>query len=1014
MSSDITAEEVKARTLFKSQKFAEAADEYDALYKQFQSEPKWLTNRALCLQSLDKHSHAIKLCEKSISLFPTWPRAYEYQAKSLRALGRLNDATVILKEGIETLSSTSSSISKTASSSADIERLEKELSTIQIHLHQDNIASQYDTSLKAPFFPGEIPIELLTPYPDMKLPFQLPANEQERLKKLVKFDFKLTQTAGKLESQSKTQEAVRVYVQQAKLGCTCSMSNLVRIYKNGDKGFRPDVKQAIYWAQRCLNHGPSPFYEELLGGVDKAIAACQEALGSAYRHGIGIERNLTEAKRFLSLAAESGDPLSMNNYASFLTQNMQYELSVSFYRKAATAGYARAMLNLGNELSIGRGCELDVKEAEHWLSKALKLGDSLAIQMLQKMICLNFQGVRRMKALEGVRDKLKLVKEMETSHGGVRPSTMLMEADLLLCLQKEEDELLTNLEVRNQLTILGESFSLPEEFASKKETTSASYKEYLLGLLMSHRRVTEKEKAAADAAEQACRVQPNAEAASACLKVGQIFGKKSDSHQADALRFFSLASSAGNMEGCFLAGVLQGKSSKATELRKAQKYFKKAASQGHPQAADALQALNQRLKGGTKSNVPPGESTNVEGSLSSEIKSSIDRIQPNFSEQDCSVILEFLESQTQVSSNPSQDIYTVGGLVPPAVIDQIRVMEVYLDKEENHGSYTGRCMLYSLRHFLVARAFMSQGDFARAVKELYLAYIFDEKGISIECAGNKRSNVPSLAPDFLRCFQFIDEQFVSNPRDFELVCLKIFTAQRMETRLYFSELAVQLSPPHLLPKMLKLRGCMAMFSGNFVAGKEDFERALSILETNNSSSFWPYHPEDLTVDWNSMRSVMKLSLEAELGRSALQTATKDLYKAKRLLHKFQANAPPDTHWYWQSFADLSEAKIGIAEGKNLFPDVEELKQLVSESNRTMALRLPVFPKVNTKEDFPKFDQLNTKIKMYEQFFSRGKKGKKAPPPDKCWGCDVASESLNKCSICKLAKYCSKDCQKKHW
>eukprot|EP01027_Heterolobosea_sp_BB2_P002960 GEZU01004456.1.p1 GENE.GEZU01004456.1~~GEZU01004456.1.p1 ORF type:complete len:292 (-),score=69.20 GEZU01004456.1:65-880(-) len=55
------------------------------------------SNRAACLQKLERHEEAIVDCDKAINTYPTYAKAYTRKATSLTALKRLEDAVYVLR-----------------------------------------------------------------------------------------------------------------------------------------------------------------------------------------------------------------------------------------------------------------------------------------------------------------------------------------------------------------------------------------------------------------------------------------------------------------------------------------------------------------------------------------------------------------------------------------------------------------------------------------------------------------------------------------------------------------------------------------------------------------------------------------------------------------------------------------------------------------------------------------------------------------------------------------------------
>ena len=86
---------------------------------------------------------------------------------------------------------------------------------------------------------------------------------------------------------------------------------------------------------------------------------------------------VAEADSFSDLQkkANSGDLAAM-------TRLGDYRLAMQWYRKAADARVARAMINLGGMYQRGEGVTSDIQQARSWYEKAAALGDKSAKQWL--------------------------------------------------------------------------------------------------------------------------------------------------------------------------------------------------------------------------------------------------------------------------------------------------------------------------------------------------------------------------------------------------------------------------------------------------------------------------------------------------------------------------------------------------------------------------------------------------------------------------------------------------------
>jgi len=145
---------------------------------------------------------------------------------------------------------------------------------------------------------------------------------------------------------------------------------------------------------------PAPFVPQLLAqsqspskGMDpkllaRAKAGDAEALflvAYAYDKGVGVPQDHAEADKWYRKAAEAGYPRAMARLGAMYAlghgglpkDDVQ---AVVWYRKAAEAGQALAMTNLGQMYAAGRGgLPQDESEAAIWYRKAAEAGDAFGM-----------------------------------------------------------------------------------------------------------------------------------------------------------------------------------------------------------------------------------------------------------------------------------------------------------------------------------------------------------------------------------------------------------------------------------------------------------------------------------------------------------------------------------------------------------------------------------------------------------------------------------------------------------
>ena len=167
-------------------------------------------------------------------------------------------------------------------------------------------------------------------------------------------------------------------------------------FKAADEAYR--AKNYALWVQACQEDagrgekrcqrvlgtaykygmGVEKNFETSIDWLKKAAAQgemyAEEILGDCYKNGIGVKRDYQEALRWFKLSASRGNPWAFNNMANIY----RYGLGVSrdpvealtLYRIAAEKGNAAAQNNLADMYRIGDGVERNPGQAFQWALKS--------------------------------------------------------------------------------------------------------------------------------------------------------------------------------------------------------------------------------------------------------------------------------------------------------------------------------------------------------------------------------------------------------------------------------------------------------------------------------------------------------------------------------------------------------------------------------------------------------------------------------------------------------------------
>jgi TPR repeat protein len=100
----------------------------------------------------------------------------------------------------------------------------------------------------------------------------------------------------------------------------------------------------------------------------------QNNLGVMYLDGKGVPQNMSEAVRYLSLAAASGSSLGQNNLGGLYREGKgvprDYILAARWFTAAAGQGNGAAMYNLGLMYEMGQGMKAEPFHAYMWYALA--------------------------------------------------------------------------------------------------------------------------------------------------------------------------------------------------------------------------------------------------------------------------------------------------------------------------------------------------------------------------------------------------------------------------------------------------------------------------------------------------------------------------------------------------------------------------------------------------------------------------------------------------------------------
>jgi len=129
-------------------------------------------------------------------------------------------------------------------------------------------------------------------------------------------------------------------------------------------------------------------FQRLLQAAESQAPAVWHAVGTAYDSGRGTKRDKAEAIRWFRRAAEAGFAPAMLNLGLCLhlpEPALNQAEAVHWFREAAERGYAGGMVWLGFAYREGSGVPCDYHEAVQWFIKAVEAGDSHSLIHVGRM-----------------------------------------------------------------------------------------------------------------------------------------------------------------------------------------------------------------------------------------------------------------------------------------------------------------------------------------------------------------------------------------------------------------------------------------------------------------------------------------------------------------------------------------------------------------------------------------------------------------------------------------------------
>ncbi|MEC7786519.1 MAG: tetratricopeptide repeat protein [Nitrospinota bacterium] len=130
----------------------------------------------------------------------------------------------------------------------------------------------------------------------------------------------------------------------------------------------------------------------------KGLAKAQYNLGVMYEKGIGVEKNLNQAKKWFQFAAEQGLAKAQYNlglmYGKGKGVEKDYSQAIKWMTLAADQGNGKAQTNLGWMYETGKGVPRDTQKALSWYHLASDQGLAKAQEKLNLLLKKNKENLQ--------------------------------------------------------------------------------------------------------------------------------------------------------------------------------------------------------------------------------------------------------------------------------------------------------------------------------------------------------------------------------------------------------------------------------------------------------------------------------------------------------------------------------------------------------------------------------------------------------------------------------------------
>jgi len=123
--------------------------------------------------------------------------------------------------------------------------------------------------------------------------------------------------------------------------------------------------------------------------LEEGSGLAMHALGQIYLIGAGVDKNVKEAIRWFTMAAEGGNAAGVHSLGRLYWEGSPPELAqdktkgLRLFELVAEEGDTLAMTTLANIYKSGNGVKPSIRRAREWFTRAASAGDDLAKKELE-------------------------------------------------------------------------------------------------------------------------------------------------------------------------------------------------------------------------------------------------------------------------------------------------------------------------------------------------------------------------------------------------------------------------------------------------------------------------------------------------------------------------------------------------------------------------------------------------------------------------------------------------------